>query len=194
LGPYNLQNLVAGIAVLGGLGVDLGALLRAASACTGAPGRMELVHDDGVKVIVDYAHTPDALEQLLLALKPHLEGALWLVFGCGGNRDKGKRAQMGAVAEGIADSIILTSDNPRDELPLAIIEDIRSGMTERHLQLVEPDRAAAIAAALDAAHAGDMVVIAGKGHEDYQEVRQQRHPFSDRVCVEQYYAARRAAQ
>ncbi len=194
LGRYNLQNLVASIAVLGGLGIDLDSLLRAAATCTGAPGRMEVVHDDGVKVVVDYAHTPDALQQLLLALKPHVEGSLRLVFGCGGNRDKGKRAQMGAVAEEIADSIILTSDNPRDESPLAIIEDIRSGMTAQQLHRVEPDRAAAISSALDAAQAGDIVVIAGKGHEDYQEIRQQRYPFNDRACVERYYAARRAAQ
>ena len=193
LGPYNLQNLIAGIAVLGALGVDLDLLLAGAPACTGAPGRMERVHDDEVKVIVDYAHTPDALEQLLLALKPHTGGALWVVFGCGGNRDKGKRAQMGAVAEGIADNVILTSDNPRDELPLAIIEDIRSGMSGQSLRRVEPDRALAIAAALDEASPGDTVVIAGKGHEDYQQIGEQRHPFNDRVCVQRYYASRRAA-
>ncbi len=194
LGPYNLQNLMACITLLGGMGVALPELLQRASSCVGAPGRMETVHDDKVRVIVDYAHTPDALEQLLLALKPHVEGSLRLVFGCGGNRDQGKRALMGAVAERIADSIILTSDNPRDEVPLRIIEAIRSGMTGQSLSLVEVDRAAAITAALDSAEAGDFVVIAGKGHEDYQEIQQQRFPFSDRECVERYYAAQQAAK
>lgn len=194
LGPHNLQNLLACITLLGGMGMALPDVLQAAAACSGAPGRMELVHHDKVRVIVDYAHTPDALEQLLLALKPHVEGSLRLVFGCGGNRDEGKRAIMGAVAERIADAIVLTSDNPRDEIPLSIIEAIRSGMTAQCRYLVEPDRAAAIATALDAAQAGDMVVIAGKGHEDYQEIKQHRYPFSDQQCVERYYAARQAAQ
>ncbi len=194
LGPYNLQNLLACITLLGGMGMALPEVLLRAAACTGAPGRMETVHDDKVRVIVDYAHTPDALEQLLSALKPHVEGSLRLVFGCGGNRDQGKRALMGAVAERIADSIILTSDNPRDEVPLSIIETIRSGMTVQSRPMVEMDRAVAIAAALDAAQAGDVVVIAGKGHEDYQEIQQQRYPFSDRECVERYYAAQQASQ
>ncbi len=194
LGRYNLQNLVASIALLAGLGIDLAELLRGVSGCTGAPGRMELVHDGGVKVIVDYAHTPDALEQLLSALKSHVEGSLRLVFGCGGNRDQGKRAEMGAVAESIADSIILTSDNPRDESPMAIIDDIRSGMNAPGRHLAEPDRAVAIATALDAAQAGDIVVIAGKGHEQYQEIRQQRYAFNDRACVERYFAVQRAPQ
>jgi UDP-N-acetylmuramoyl-L-alanyl-D-glutamate--2,6-diaminopimelate ligase len=194
LGPFNLLNLVASITLLGGLGFALPELASAASACRGAPGRMELVHAGEVRAIVDYAHTPDALEQLLRALRPHVAGNLHLVFGCGGDRDRGKRPLMGAIAGQLADRVVLTSDNPRSEPAEQIIEDIREGMTGDSTAMLESDRRAAINLALAAAAPGDLVVIAGKGHETYQQIGQQRLPFSDRESVEQYFSAQQAGQ
>jgi UDP-N-acetylmuramoyl-L-alanyl-D-glutamate--2,6-diaminopimelate ligase len=194
LGPFNLLNLLACIALLGGLGFDLSALLRSARSAVGAPGRMQLVHQGEVRVIVDYAHTPDALEQVLQALRPHVDGHLHLVFGCGGNRDVGKRPLMGAIAESLADRVVVTSDNPRDELPEAIVDGICGGMQCLENITIEVDRGRAIRHALGAAVPGDMVVIAGKGHESYQEISGERRPFSDRQCVEHYYASPARAQ
>jgi UDP-N-acetylmuramyl tripeptide synthase len=128
-------------------------------------------------VIVDYAHTPDALDQVLAALRPLAAGRLWCVFGCGGGRDAGKRALMGAAAAARADVAIVTSDNPRNEEPAGIIADILAGMPPGQEALV--DRRAAIHAAIARAGAGDIVLIAGKGHETYQEIAGVRHPFSD---------------
>jgi UDP-N-acetylmuramoyl-L-alanyl-D-glutamate--2,6-diaminopimelate ligase len=131
----------------------------------------------GLQVIVDYAHTPDALEQTLAALRPHVSGSLVVVFGCGGDRDPGKRGPMGRIASIGADRVILTSDNPRHEDPIAILEEIQRGCSG-DVQ-VQPDRAAAIVAAIAGARAGDCVLIAGKGHEDYQIIRSARLPFRD---------------
>ncbi len=129
-------------------------------------------------ILVDYAHTPDALEKTLIAARELVAaGKLICVFGCGGNRDKGKRAVMGEIAERLADQVILTSDNPRDEDPHVILDEIRAGMV-RDCQIV-PDRNAAIAQAVAQARAGDVILIAGKGHENYQECRGIRTPFSD---------------
>jgi UDP-N-acetylmuramoyl-L-alanyl-D-glutamate--2,6-diaminopimelate ligase len=129
-------------------------------------------------VIVDYAHTPDALEKVLSSLrKICAQGRLICVFGCGGNRDKGKRPLMGRAASEAADSVIVTSDNPRNEDPLAIIDEITPGMKAGYK--VEPDRARAIFEAVGMARAADVVLIAGKGHEDFQEISGERHPFSD---------------
>lgn len=137
-------------------------------------------------VIVDYAHTPDALEKALATLRESMgrQGRLYCVFGCGGNRDRGKRALMGEVACRFADSVVITSDNPRNEAPAAIIQDIVSGVagvpgTGNANFSVESDRACAIADAIEMAHAGDVVLIAGKGHENYQEIKGLRHPFDD---------------
>ena len=132
-------------------------------------------------VVVDYAHTPDALEKALQALREHTSGKLLCVFGCGGDRDRGKRPQMGRIAEQLADIVIVTNDNPRHEDPAAIINEIVAGMqgTPRAV----PERTRAIRTALAEAHDGDIVLIAGKGHEDYQEIGDQRFDYSDRDTV-----------
>jgi UDP-N-acetylmuramoyl-L-alanyl-D-glutamate--2,6-diaminopimelate ligase len=148
--------------------------------------RVALGGADEPAVIVDYAHTPDALAQALAALRPLAQsrgGALWCVFGCGGNRDAGKRPLMGAAAREHADALIVTSDNPRDEIPQAIIKRILSGITDHMRVAVETDRARAIAVAIWNAQPADVILIAGKGHEDYQEMRGQRRPFSDQQEV-----------
>jgi UDP-N-acetylmuramoyl-L-alanyl-D-glutamate--2,6-diaminopimelate ligase len=132
-------------------------------------------------VVVDYAHTPDALEQVLRALREHGPRRLWCVFGCGGNRDRGKRPQMGRIAETLADVVVLTDDNPRHEPPEAIIDEIRAGMRTR--PRVTRDRKAAIALAVAEAGAEDIVLVAGKGHEDYQQFGDTRIPYSDRQVV-----------
>jgi UDP-N-acetylmuramoyl-L-alanyl-D-glutamate--2,6-diaminopimelate ligase len=194
LGRFNLLNLLSCITLLGGLGFDLQSLLRTSSSVRSAPGRMELVWESDVRVIVDYAHTPDALEQVLQALRPHVEGHLWLVFGCGGDRDKGKRRLMGELAGRLADRVVLTSDNPRSESAGRIIDDIRAGIDGDASATIEPDRRRAITYALAGVGPGDIVIIAGKGHENYQEINGERRPFSDRECVEQYYCTRQQAQ
>ena len=140
--------------------------------------------------VVDYAHTPDALDKVLHALRPVADaggGRLIAVFGAGGNRDASKRPRMGEVASRLADRIVITTDNPRNEDPDAIIEAIRSGVSIDHV--CEPDRAKAIASAIRGAKAGDVVLVAGKGHETYQEVAGRRLPFSDAVVAEQSIAA-----
>ena len=133
-------------------------------------------------VVVDYAHTPDALEKALLALRPFAQerrGALWCVFGCGGNRDATKRPLMGGIAERLADRVVVTSDNPRNETPAAILKDIVAGLARPADAAVIEDRRVAIGQALSRAVAGDVVLIAGKGHEDYQEIAGIKHAFSD---------------
>ena len=141
-------------------------------------------------VIVDYAHTPDALAKLLDAARAHARGRLTCVFGCGGDRDAGKRPQMGAIAEELADAVVLTNDNPRTEDPGAILRAIAAGMRDPGRATVIPDRAEAIRHALAESEAGDVVVIAGKGHEDYQVVGHERRPFSDRDVVLEALAGR----
>lgn len=182
LGRFNAINLLAVLAVLIALGIepaDAGARLSAARP---VPGRVERFARDGAPlVVVDYAHSPDALEQVLNALRAHVAGQLWCVFGCGGNRDRGKRPQMGRIAEQLADRVVVTDDNPRFEAGEAIIEDIVAGMRTR--PTVIRDRAEAIAYAVRSAAANDVVLIAGKGHEDYQEIAGERRPYSDRDTV-----------
>ncbi len=133
--------------------------------------------------IVDYAHTPDALDQVLATLRAHCQGELWCVFGCGGNRDSQKRAVMGAIAERQADHVVITDDNPRFEAGADIIRDILAGFKQPDNAAVKPDRAEAIRYALTNAKNDDVVLVAGKGHEDYQLVGDQILPFSDRQCV-----------
>ena len=193
VGEHNVRNLLAVIATLLALGHDFE---RACAACThlqAVPGRMQaLPHEGAALAVVDYAHTPDALAKALQALRPLADmrgGRLWCVFGCGGDRDRGKRAEMGRVAQSLADQLVLTSDNPRSEDPLAIVRDIRNGLDAQAKVQVQIDRAQAIAWALSQAQPDDVVLIAGKGHETYQEVGAQRLPFSD---VEQVQLARRA--
>jgi UDP-N-acetylmuramoyl-L-alanyl-D-glutamate--2,6-diaminopimelate ligase len=136
-------------------------------------------------VVVDYAHTPDGLRQVLNSARDFCVGRLWCVFGCGGNRDTGKRPLMGAIAAELADAIVITSDNPREEDPLEIIGAIVDGMPSpvRQQTIVEPDRGAAIAMAVARAAVDDVVIVAGKGHENYQEVRGRRLPMSDHALV-----------
>lgn len=189
-GGFNLSNLAAAIAVLLLAGEDLDALLRVVPNLKAVPGRMQPVSvEGGLQVLVDYAHTPAALEQALLALRPHVAGRLFTVFGCGGDRDRGKRSVMGRLACELSDRVFITSDNPRSEHPLAILRDIESGCTGSY-QLIE-DRAEAIHAALAEAVAGDCVLVAGKGHEDYQIIDDERHYFSDEQQIQQYLAGRR---
>jgi len=188
VGEHNVQNMLAVIAALLALGHDLARAVSACERLQAVPGRMQaLAHEGAPMAVIDYAHTPDALSKALLALRPLAEvrgGRLWCVFGCGGDRDRGKRAEMGRVAESLADQVVLTSDNPRSEDPLAIVRDIRVGLSPQSAVLVQADRARAIALALAQARPADVVLIAGKGHETYQEVGAERLPFSDAEQVQ----------
>jgi len=134
-------------------------------------------------VVVDYAHTPDALEKALTAARLHCHGKLWCVFGCGGDRDKGKRPLMGGVAEQYADRVVITDDNPRSEAPLAIINDIQAGLLDAGRAIVIPGRAEAVTSAIMQADESDVVLVAGKGHEDYQIIGNRRLDYSDRTTV-----------
>jgi UDP-N-acetylmuramoyl-L-alanyl-D-glutamate--2,6-diaminopimelate ligase len=181
-GDFNLANLAAALSVLALAGEDLAELLQAVSALHAVPGRMQLIPNAlGLQLIVDYAHTPDALEQVLRALKPHVSGALVTVFGCGGDRDSQKRQIMGRVACEWSDRVVVTSDNPRSEDPLAIMGDIATGCSGDYQ--LQPDRAEAIRVAVAGARAGDCVLIAGKGHEKYQIIEGDRLYFSDEEQV-----------
>ncbi|HEX9627145.1 MAG TPA: UDP-N-acetylmuramoyl-L-alanyl-D-glutamate--2,6-diaminopimelate ligase [Acidiferrobacterales bacterium] len=184
LGRFNADNLLAALAVLleHGLALDQ-AVVRLARARPVA-GRMERFGGAGAPlVVVDYAHTPDALAKALAALREHTRGRLICVFGCGGDRDRGKRPEMGRLAEQLADVVILTDDNPRHEDPQQIVADIAAGM--QRTPSVVRDRAHAIRLAIAEAGRGDSVLVAGKGHEDYQQVGAERRPFSDRQVVAQ---------
>ena len=178
-GRFNAYNVLA---VLGGLiasEVDFASALKLLATITPVPGRMQqLGGAQQPLILIDYAHTPDALEKTLTAARELApSGRLICVFGCGGNRDKGKRPVMGEIAARLADQVILTSDNPRDEDTQSILDDIRAGIAG-NCQII-PDRAAAIAQSITQAQAGDVILIAGKGHENYQEIRSVRVPFSD---------------
>jgi UDP-N-acetylmuramyl-tripeptide synthetase len=185
VGRYNVSNLLCVLASARALGVPLADAVRACAALTPVPGRMEqaAVATPGQPlVLVDYAHTPDALEKALQALQPLAHqrgGALWVVVGCGGDRDAGKRPLMAAAAEREAQRPVLTSDNPRSEDPLAILRQMVAGLSAPDAAQVEPDRAQAIALAVARADARDVVLIAGKGHEDYQDIQGVKKPFSD---------------
>lgn len=187
IGDYNAANVVGVIGVLRALGLPLAQVAALAADFTPVPGRMQRVEPpagatDLPQVVVDYAHTPDALEKALQALRPFAQargGRLWCVFGCGGNRDATKRPVMGRIAQALADEVVLTSDNPRHESPAAILRDILAGCTPAPTLACLEDRAAAIATVLHDADAADVVLIAGKGHEDYQETAGVRHHFSD---------------
>ena len=180
LGRFNVANLLAVAGVLGVLGVPFAQIRDALASLEPISGRMNrLGGGDAPLVVVDYSHKPDALEQVLGALRAHCEGRLICVFGCGGERDAGKRPLMGAIAERLADAVIVTDDNPRGEDGDAIVAQILAGMRAPERATVERDRARAIAQALGRAQAGDVVLIAGKGHETYQEVAGSKHPFDD---------------
>ena len=185
IGDYNVSNLLATIGGLRALGVSPADAARVCPGLTPVPGRMDRLPSDldAPQVVVDYAHTPDALEKALLALRPFAEqrgGALWCVFGCGGNRDPSKRPLMGALAQRLAQQVVVTSDNPRNESPAFILLQIVAGLagSQERVKVIE-DRRAAIAHAVRHADAHDVILIAGKGHEDYQEISGVKHHFSD---------------
>ncbi|MBI1732212.1 MAG: UDP-N-acetylmuramoyl-L-alanyl-D-glutamate--2,6-diaminopimelate ligase [Gammaproteobacteria bacterium] len=183
-GRFNASNLLAACAALCLLDVPFASAVKLLGRATAVPGRMEAFHAPGrPMVVVDYAHTPDAVQKALQALRPQCRGRLICVLGCGGDRDPGKRPQMGAAAELHADGVVITSDNPRSEEPRAIISAILAGMRSPGAAIVEPDRPAAIARAIRDARAGDVVLVAGKGHETYQEIAGRRLPYSDRQLV-----------
>lgn len=189
LGRFNVQNALAAIAAAGAVGIPLEASARALTAFTAAPGRLEPVPNRrGFRVYVDYAHTDDALRNVLGMLRGMTAGKLIVVFGCGGDRDRGKRPLMGAVAARWADLTILTSDNPRGEDPERILDDIAAGIGNTASVERIADREQAIARAIERAAPGDIVLIAGKGHENYQEFDRTVIPFDDREV-----AARRLA-
>ncbi len=183
IGTYNVANLLGVIAAMRSLGVPLAAALASCADLSPVPGRMQCLGTPGQPLVaVDYAHTPDALAKALQALRPLTDqrgGQLWCVFGCGGDRDSAKRPLMGAIAASQADRLLVTSDNPRSEQADAIISQILLGVGGDAALQVEPDRARAIAFALAQAGANDVLLIAGKGHEDYQEIAGQRRAFSD---------------
>jgi len=188
LGRFNASNLLAVLAVLLAIDMPLAEAAQAVSRAQPVAGRMERFGGGNRPlVVVDYAHTPDALDKVLAALREHTRGKLVCVFGCGGDRDRGKRPLMGAIAERLADVVILTNDNPRHEDPQAILAEIAAGM--RTTPTVVPDRTQAIGAALAESRAGDIVLVAGKGHEDYQQIGDRRLPYSDRETVQKLLGA-----
>ena len=192
LGRFNVDNLLAVAGTLHALGHPLQTIADVLSRLQPIHGRMNRLGGAGQPtVVVDYAHTPDALEQALSSLRGHVEGGLSCVFGCGGERDRGKRPQMAAIAERLADSVIVTDDNPRSEDGDQIVADIVAGVQQPARVSVQRDRAAAIRAAIEAAGAGDIVLIAGKGHEPYQEINGVRHAFDDTAVAEAALAMRR---
>jgi len=189
LGRFNASNLMAACAALLALGFDLDDAVERLGRVDTVPGRMECFGGGAQQplAVVDYAHTPFALESVLGALRAHTRGRLFCVFGCGGDRDTGKRPQMGAIAERLADVVIVTSDNPRSEVPEAIIADILAGCRQRERIQAVSDRAEAIHVALTAAGPGDVVLVAGKGHEDYQIIGSERRSFSDRAELRAWF-------
>ncbi len=185
-GSFNAFNAVLAMMLVVSLGYSLGDVVAAAQQLVPVAGRMQrIANNQGVSVVVDYAHTPDALSRALEALRPETQGKLIVVFGCGGDRDRGKRALMARAAEAHADTLIVTSDNPRSEDPQAIIDEVVAGLRS-HAQQVS-DRREAIYTALGLAQPGDTVLIAGKGHEDYQDIAGQRLPFSDAAVAQDFY-------
>jgi len=198
LGAHNASNLLTALSIAWLLGLDLQAAGRALSAPIPVAGRLERCDEPGrddVIVLVDYAHTPDALARALASVRGLAEGRLWCVFGCGGDRDPGKRPLMGEAVGGVADVAVVTNDNPRSEDPRAIAEAILPGLEGgRARVVVELDRARAIERAVLEAERGDVVVLAGKGHEPYQIIGGETLPFDDREHARRALAARRAAR
>jgi len=199
MGDYNVDNLLGVIASLRALGVSLSQAVSVCSELKAVPGRMEKVSVSGVDqlplTLVDYAHTPDAVTQTLLALKPFaqsLGSKLWCVLGCGGDRDASKRPLMAAAAESVADHVVLTSDNPRSEQPDHIVADMLKGLKAPEAAHQELDRAKAIGYVVAAAGSRDVILIAGKGHEETQEIAGVKHPFDDRVQAQQALRQRAA--
>jgi UDP-N-acetylmuramoyl-L-alanyl-D-glutamate--2,6-diaminopimelate ligase len=187
VGRYNASNILAAIAVGGVLNIKLDKIVSAVKGITFIPGRLEKIETGlGFQVYIDYAHTDDALRNVLSALRETKPRRIILVFGCGGNRDKAKRPVMGTVAANFADYSIITSDNPRTEDPMQIIKEIKAGFGEASNYEIIPDREKAIARAVEMAQGGDIVLIAGKGHETYQEFANRIIPFDDHKVVQRY--------
>ena len=187
IGDFNLSNLLAVVGVVGAQGMPVADVSTRLAEIKTVVGRMDQIPlEKGAVVIIDYAHTPNALENALRAVRVHCTGNLWCVMGCGGDRDVGKRPMMGAIASRLADITIVTDDNPRTESSAEIIEHILAGVIDGAEVRVESDRRSAIALALESAKAGDLVLIAGKGHETYQEIQGERQNFSDYAEVERF--------
>ncbi len=183
VGQYNLENLLAAVGAVLQLGLDLELVASTIPEFPGVPGRMErmqIIQEQDISVIVDYAHTPDSLENLLKASRPFIPGKMICVFGCGGDRDRTKRPKMGRIAAELADVAVVTSDNPRTEDPERILQDILAGIPETVKPIVICDRATAIRTAILQAQPGDGVLLAGKGHEDYQILGTEKIHFDDR--------------
>lgn len=181
LGAFNLSNLLAALTALYGLNEDMAALLALVPQLTPVAGRMErFTRSDGVTFVVDYAHTPDAVTQALSALRVHCDSKLWCVIGCGGDRDKGKRPLMAQAAQSGADYVMLTSDNARGEDPHNIIDDMLTGLSDPSQVLVEINREQAIRQVAMKAQPGDLILLAGKGHETYQEVKGIKYDYDER--------------
>ncbi|MBT5231182.1 MAG: UDP-N-acetylmuramoyl-L-alanyl-D-glutamate--2,6-diaminopimelate ligase, partial [Methylococcales bacterium] len=183
-GEFNIMNIVASLAVLLAMDLPFNDAVSRLQTCPTVAGRLELITaSQKPKVFVDYAHTPDALMQSLTTLRAHFSQKIWCVFGCGGDRDQGKRPLMGGIAEQYADQVVLTDDNPRHESSSDIIDQIQSGISPDSTVTIMPNRAEAIAWVIESADNNDVVLVAGKGHEDYQIVGDQVNPFSDRDVV-----------
>ena len=193
VGQYNVSNLLAVMAALRALGLPLADVATACTNLSSVPGRMETLEMPGQPLaVVDYAHTPDALEKALTALRPvalNRGGQLWCVFGCGGDRDASKRPLMAVIAEKQADRVVVTSDNPRSEPPMAIIGEMLRALERPQAAIVQADRAAAITQALMLAQPQDVVLLAGKGHENYQEINGLKTVFSDRDHIQAAFSA-----
>lgn len=188
LGRFNVSNLLAVLAGLLSINIPLDDAVRALAQVQPVRGRMQCLSNGQITAVVDYAHTPDALEKVLQSLREHTQGQLWCVFGCGGDRDKGKRPLMAEIATRLADKVIITADNPRTEQIDNIIADIRVGVTHPQKVTINADRQQAIEYALSHVQAGDLVLIAGKGHEDYQEINGVRYHFDDAEIVKHVFA------
>ncbi len=189
IGDFNVVNALGAAATAWALGMPVGEIAERLGTVPQVPGRLELLHD-APAVLRDYAHTPDALARALAAVRPFTRGRLIVVFGAGGDRDRGKRPQMGAIAERLADVVVVTSDNPRTESPERILDEIEAGMTRPHERLT--DREGAIRRALALAESDDLVLLAGKGHETYQVRGEERVPFDEREIVRRLVGGHRS--
>lgn len=187
LGAYNVENLAGSVATGVGIGLPIDKVIEGASKASSAPGRLEPVENyKGLTVLVDYAHSPDALEKALSTLRAITKGKLICVFGCGGDRDKTKRPIMAQIANKLSDVCVITSDNPRTENPKSIIDDIKSGLTDSKKAHIEIDREKAIKWAIENSSTNDVILIAGKGHENYQIIGSEKFHFDDREVAKKY--------
>ena len=184
-GDYQAYNIAAAILSAKNVGVNITDILNSFKEEINIPGRMEMIKDDNCKIFIDYAHTPDALERSLRGIENFVEKRIITVFGCGGNRDKDKRPQMGKIATEFSDHVIITTDNPRYEDQNEIINSILKGINKTNYEVIK-DRKKAIITAIDQAEKGDVILIAGKGHETYQEISGVNYPFSDKKVVQEY--------